>query len=271
MALDFPNIDPVAIALGPLAIRWYALAYLAGFLLGWRYALYLVGLYKTPRPSREDVDDFITWAILGVLLGGRLGYVFFYQLPFYLQNPGEILQVWHGGMAFHGGVVGVITALILFSFYKKTPLLRLCDLASAAAPIGVFFGRITNFINGELYGRVSNVPWAVKFPRGGELPRHPSQIYESLTEGLLLFLILCALMHSEKIRRYPGIVSGVFLIGYASFRSFAELFREPDEQLGFIVGHISMGQALSLPMALFGLCVIVYALRKGPQNHEKPA
>ncbi|MGQ0526699.1 MAG: prolipoprotein diacylglyceryl transferase [Alphaproteobacteria bacterium] len=271
MALPFPDIDPVALAVGPLVIRWYALAYLAGFLLGWGYALYLARLYMTPHPNREDVDDFLTWAILGVLLGGRLGYVLFYQFPFYLQNPEQVLQIWHGGMAFHGGVVGVILALIFFSLYKKVPLLKMCDLASAAAPIGVFFGRITNFINGELFGRASDVPWAVTFPRGGELPRHPSQIYESLTEGLLLFLILCVAMHNKKIREYPGIVSGIFLICYAGFRSFVELFREPDAQLGFIIGHISMGQLLSLPMALFGLCVIIYALKKGPKVHAEPA
>lgn len=266
MALDFPPLNPVALAVGPFSVRWYALAYLAGFILGWRYILYLAAKYYPDRPNKTDIDDYLTFAILGVLLGGRIGYVLFYQLAYYLQNPVQVFQVWHGGMSFHGGVIGVILSLILFAKIRKIPLLKLCDLASAAAPIGIFFGRITNFVNDELYGRVTDVPWAVKFPSGGYLPRHPSQIYESLSEGLLLFTLLFLAMRAPSLRQRPGVISGLFLIGYAMFRSFVELFREPDRQLGFILPYISMGQVLSLPMLLFGVGVIVYALR-----HDKSA
>lgn len=262
MALSFPNIDPVALAVGPLEIRWYALAYLAGFLFGWGYGIYITRLNPDKRPTREDIDDFIPWVIAGVILGGRLGYILFYQSAFYLENPLEIFKVWHGGMAFHGGIIGVITVLLLYSRMKKIPLFRLCDIAGCAAPMGIFLGRITNFINGELYGRVSDVPWAVVFPRGGDLPRHPSQIYQAGLEGLLLFLILFALLHVPAVRQRPGILSGVFLIGYGIFRSIGEMFREPDAQLGYIMEGITMGQVLSVPVILFGIGVLFFAFKK---------
>lgn len=261
--LNFPDIDPVAIAIGPLQIRWYALAYLAGFLLGWRYALRIAGRDKGVRPNSDDIDDFIPWVIAGVILGGRLGYILFYQFDFYMSHPLNVLKLWQGGMSFHGGIVGVIAVLLLYSRIKKIPALRLSDIASCAAPIGVFFGRLTNFINGELYGRASDVPWAVKFPAGGYVPRHPSQIYESFMEGFLLFLILFIAMRIDAVRNRPGILSGIFLIGYAAFRSISELFREPDAQIGFIFGHFSMGQLLSLPVVMFGLGVMIYALKQG--------
>lgn len=267
MALDFPAIDPVAISVGPLVVRWYALAYLAGFLGGWKYILYLVGKYQTEeqRPNVQDIDDFVPWVIIGVIFGGRLGYVLFYNLPYFLTAPHEILYIWEGGMSFHGGALMVIFAMIGFSIYRKVPLLRLTDLVCAAVPIGVFFGRITNFINGELYGRVSEVPWAVKFPAGDYLPRHPSQLYESALEGFVLFWILFFAFRNEKIREKHGIVSAIFLIGYGVFRMIVELFREPDEQLGFIFAHISMGQILCLPMIAFALCLIAYVLRRDRQ------
>ena len=190
MALEFPMIDPVAIALGPLQIRWYALAYLAGFLLGWRYCLRLAGWDAEHRPNREDIDDFLTWVIVGVILGGRLGYVLFYNFEYYLSTPLDALKVWHGGMSFHGGALGVIAALFIYPALKKFPPLRLCDIVCAAVPIGLFFGRIANFINAELYGRVTNVPWGIVFPNGGAEPRHPSQLYEAALEGAVLFVIL---------------------------------------------------------------------------------
>ena len=260
MAFDFPAIHPVAFSLGPLAVRWYALAYLAGFLLGWRYALWLAGLDKDKGPTKDHVDDFLPWTIVGVILGGRLGYILFYQPDFYFANPGEALKLWHGGMSFHGGALGVITALVVYPYIKKIPHLRLADIICACVPVGLFFGRIANFINGELYGRVSDVPWAVKFPAGGFEPRHPSQLYEAGLEGALLFLILFALIRSDAVRNRPGIVSGVFLLGYGLFRAFVEFFREPDEQIGLLMGLISMGQILSAPMMAAGAGLVIYAL-----------
>ena len=191
--IEFPNIDPVAFSLGPIDIRWYALAYLAGILLGWQYCMRLAGLDLEQKPSREDIDDFLPWAIAGVIFGGRLGYVLFYNLEFYLDNPSQILQLWQGGMSFHGGALGVILALIIYPFFKKIPHLRLADCVCASVPIGLLFGRIANFINGELFGRVTDSKFGMVFPHGGELPRHPSQLYEAVLEGAVLFLILFVL------------------------------------------------------------------------------
>ncbi|PJB71499.1 MAG: prolipoprotein diacylglyceryl transferase [Alphaproteobacteria bacterium CG_4_9_14_3_um_filter_47_13] len=260
MALQFPDIDPVALALGPLEIRWYALAYLAGFLLGWQYALSLAGRDKSGSSlDKKTIDDFLPWAIAGVILGGRLGYVLFYQPRFYWQDPLEALKIWHGGMSFHGGVLGVIFVMVVYAFLRKLPLLRLTDIICCTAPIGLFFGRIANFINAELYGRITNVPWGVVFPHGGDLPRHPSQLYEAALEGLVLFLILFLLVHYTKLRDRPGFLSGLFLIGYGSARIFIEQFREPDSYLGFIAGHLTMGQLLCIPMILGGLFLLFYS------------
>jgi phosphatidylglycerol:prolipoprotein diacylglycerol transferase len=261
MIFEFPNIDPVAFSIGTLSVRWYALAYMAGFLLGWKYCLYLAGLDKSQRPSKEDIDDFVPWAILGVILGGRLGYVLFYQFDLYMADPLSAFKVWEGGMSFHGGALGVILALIVFPIRKKIPKFRLSDMVCAAVPIGLFFGRFANFINGELYGRYSEVPWAIVFPSGGDIPRHPSQIYEALLEGGVLFLILFVLIRNERVRNHPGVVSGVFLAGYGLFRAFVEFFREPDIQIGLIGGMVSMGQVLSLPMIVVGAGLTIYALR----------
>lgn len=265
MALTFPNIDPVAIAIGPLQIRWYALAYLAGILAGWAYAIYIAkkdegrGL----RPNRNDIDDYLPFAVLGVILGGRLGYVLFYQPAHYLANPMEILQVWTGGMSFHGGVLGVVISIIAYALIKKIPMLRLGDLFAVCCTFGLFFGRIANFINAELFGRVTDAPWGMVFPGGGAEPRHPSQLYEAALEGLLLFIILSVLMHREWVRSRPGIVIGTFLIGYGFSRMFVELFREPDWYLGFVAGPFTMGQLLCMPMIVIGAGFITYALKKG--------
>lgn len=263
MALNFPDIDPVAIAVGPLQIRWYALAYLVGILLGWIYARYNVkrDAARGLRPNADDLDDFLPYAVLGVILGGRLGYVLFYQPAYYFSNPGEIFQVWNGGMSFHGGASGVIIALILYSLLKKIPLLRLSDIACASVPIGLFTGRLANFINGELYGRPADVPWAMVFPSGGEYPRHPSQLYEAALEGALLFIVLGLLIRNEKIRQKAGIISGVFLMGYGVSRFTVEFFREPDSYLGFLAGGMTMGQLLCIPMVLFGMIVTAYGFR----------
>ena len=259
---DFPNIDPVAISLGPFDVRWYALAYLAGFLVGWWYCLRLAGLDDEKRPDRNDIDDFLPWVIGGVILGGRLGYVLFYNFEYYAANPIDALKIWQGGMSFHGGALGVILALIIYPYIHKIRHLRLADCICASVPIGLFFGRIANFINGELYGRVTDSSWGMVFPRGGALPRHPSQLYEAALEGGVLFVILFIMMRVEAVRNRPGIVSGVFLAGYGTFRAIVELFREPDAHIGFIGGAATMGQILSVPMILAGAGLVIYAIVK---------
>jgi len=258
-AIPFPALDPVAISLGPFAIRWYALAYIVGLLIGWRYCLLLAG--RPPHiAARQDVDDFLVWATLGVVLGGRIGYVLFYKPGYYIYHPLEALYVWHGGMSFHGGAIGVTVAILLFTRARRIPLFAFSDIISEAIPIGLFFGRIANFVNGELFGRPSNVPWAMIFPYGGPVPRHPSQLYEALCEGILLFLLLFA---AERLgaRRRPGIVTGLFLAGYAVARMSGELCREPDPQLGFLIFGTTMGQLLSIPMLIVGALIIGWALR----------
>ena len=254
-AIPFPAIDPVLISIGPLAIRWYSLAYIAGILLGWRYIVSL----SARKPGVIDaaaIDDLIVWLVFGIILGGRLGYVLFYKPGYYLMNPIEAAYVWEGGMSFHGGALGVILAMALFARKRGIDLLRLADMVACAAPIGLFFGRIANFINGELFGRPSDVAWAVVFPRGGPEPRHPSQIYESFLEGLVLFLILAALWRYTRLRDRPGALGGVFLLGYGAFRLFVEFFREPDAHLGFLFGGVTMGQLLSLPLVIVGVWLV---------------
>lgn len=268
MVLEFPNIDPVAFSVGPLVIRWYALAYLAGFLLGWQYILYISGLDKDRKAyertiHKTDIDDFFSWGILGVIVGGRCGYVLFYQPKLYWMDPWEIPQIWHGGMSFHGGMLGVIVAMVVFTLVRKMPLLRLADMLSCAVPIGLFFGRIANFINGELFGRTTEVPWGMVFPYGGEFARHPSQLYEAGLEGLLLAVILAVLVHIRGVRDRPGLLSGVFLCLYGMARIFIELFREPDLQIGFLMDYFTMGQVLSVPMVFGGLILIIHAFLSG--------
>ena len=258
LAIPFPAIDPVAISLGPVAIRWYALAYIVGLLIGWRYCLALAA-----RPpymvGRQDVDDFLVWATLGVVLGGRIGYVLFYKPGYYVFHPLEALYVWHGGMSFHGGALGVTIAIVWFTRARKIPLFAFSDIITEAIPIGLFFGRIANFINGELFGRPAQVPWAMVFPNGGSMPRHPSQLYEALMEGLLLFLILRVLMLRFGVYRRPGMVIAWFLTGYGAFRFIGEFFRDSESK---IAGWFSMGQALSLPMWAAAAFFFWYALTR---------
>lgn len=268
MAIPFPMIDPVLIELGPLQIRWYALAYIAGILLAWYYAKYMASRANlwpaNERPVTSlELDDFILWATLGIIIGGRLGYVLFYNFEAYLANPSEILAVWNGGMAFHGGFLGVTLAMILFASRRKRSLLSLFDLIAMAAPFGLFFGRIANFINSELWGRVTEVPWGVVFPNGGPLPRHPSQLYEAVLEGTLLFIILFVLVRTTQALKKPGMTAAVFAILYGVFRSLVELVRVPDEQIGYLSFGTTMGMWLSVPMILAGLTLFVYALKKG--------
>ena len=266
-AIPFPAIDPVAVAIGPFVVRWYALAYIVGLLLGWRYCLVLAD--RPPRlVERRDIDDFLVWATLGVVFGGRIGYVLFYQPGYYLQHPIEALYLWHGGMSFHGGALGVTLAILLFTRARRLPVLAFSDVIAEAIPIGLFFGRIANFINGELFGRETDIPWAMVFPNGGPVPRHPSQLYEAVCEGLLLFLLLLLAEH-RGARQRPGIVTGLFLIGYAVARMSGELFRQPDAQLGFLVFGTTMGQLLSIPVLIAGFILIWWA-RRQPASTAAP-
>jgi phosphatidylglycerol:prolipoprotein diacylglycerol transferase len=264
--LLFPNLDPVAIQIGPLAIRWYALAYIVGIILSWRLMRRLVA--QSPEiATTAQVDDFVSWATLGVVLGGRIGYCLFYQPSVYLADPIGILRVWTGGMSFHGGMLGVTIAILLFCRRYRIPILGFSDRLAVCAPIGLGLGRVANFINGELWGRPASdwLPWAMKFPRTPECPsfpeiciaRHPSQVYQALMEGLILFLIMFLLSRREAIRARFGLLTGIFLIGYGVARITGELFREPDEFLGFLWFGATMGQLLSLPMVAAGLWLVL--------------
>jgi phosphatidylglycerol:prolipoprotein diacylglycerol transferase len=268
-AIAFPTIDPVLIQIGPLALRWYALAYIAGLFAGMVYMRRLVK--QSPAlMTKAQVDDLFLWVLGGVILGGRLGYVVFYKPGTYLSDPLAILRTWEGGMAFHGGLVGVIIAILLFARHAKVNKWYVGDGVACAVPIGLGLGRLANFINGELWGRPApDVPWAMVFPGAGEIPRHPSQLYQALLEGLVLFVILFLLRRNEAIRNRPGILMGCFLIGYGAFRVFGELFREPDTFIGFLPGGTTMGQWLSVPMILFGLFAIWRARRVGPVAAKK--
>ena len=267
LAIAFPVFDPVAIQLGPIAIRWYALAYIGGIVLGWIYARSLVKkerLWGGPAPiSLPQLDDFILWVTIGIIVGGRTGYVLFYNPAFFFQHPAEILQLWNGGMSFHGGFLGCVAAVMLFARKNGISILSLGDITTAVAPIGILLGRIANFINSELWGRPadSSVPWAMVFPNGGPLPRHPSQLYEAGLEGILLFLILAVMIRMGALKR-PGLILGSFIAIYGLARITGEFFREPDPQLGFLWGGLTMGMLLSVPMIIAGAILIVMARRR---------
>ena len=254
------GLDPVLVHIGPLAIRWYSLAYLSGILLGWWYLLKLVAQPGAPM-ARRHADDMVFYATLGIILGGRLGYVLFYRPDFYFHNPLDIVKLWDGGMSFHGGVIG--TSLGIFYLARKENLswLRIHDYVACCVPFGLGFGRLANFVNGELWGKATDVPWAVIFPTGGPIPRHPSQIYEALLEGVLLFLVLAWAFWKTDARYQPGKLVGLFLLGYGLSRFFVEFFREADEQLMEFarVTHNHMGQWLSLPMIIGGIWLIATA------------
>jgi len=251
--LLFPQFDPVIVQIGPFGIRWYALAYIAGLVLGWRLLRIMVRLAPTVATPTQ-ADDFLTWATLGVVLGGRLGYVLFYQPGLYFSHPAMILAVWEGGMSFHGGALGVIIAIIWFCIRNQIPMLGFADRVVVCVPIGLFFGRIANFINGELWGRLAPdwLPWAMIFPSGGPGPRHPSQLYEALLEGMVLFVVMLMLVRKQSVRARFGVLSGAFLVGYAIARSTCEIFRQPDVFLGYLIGSVTMGQLLCIPMLIAG-------------------
>jgi len=265
LLIPYPAVDPVLVNIGPLPIRWYALSYIAGLILGWAYARFLVGRDRfwngVPRPSVSSIDDLIVYIAVGIIFGGRIGYVLFYNLNFYAENLAEIPMVWKGGMSFHGGLAGAALAAWLFARRQKVSVFTVADISAASAPIGIGLARIANFIKPELWGRPTDVPWAMIFPGAGPLPRHPSQLYESGLEGFALFGLLYAAVRLGALR-YPGAVAGLFAIGYGSARIFCEFFRQPDPQLGFLFGGATMGMLLSLPLIAAGLLCLLHAWRK---------
>lgn len=260
----FPEIGPVAFSLGPFAVRWYALAYIGGLLFAFAYMKRLVGnpaLWggKPASVTVAQLDDLFVWGVLGVILGGRLGYVLFYEPLVFLHNPLQAFAIWQGGMSFHGGFLGVVVACVIFARRNGLRLDRLLDLGGASVPVGLGLGRLANFVNGELYGRTSDVPWAIVFPGAGPLARHPSQLYEAALEGLALFLAARVATHVFGSLRHPGMTAGVFALGYAASRIIVEKFREPDVQLGFLAGPLTMGMLLSVPLGLVGIWLLIRA------------
>jgi phosphatidylglycerol---prolipoprotein diacylglyceryl transferase len=248
------NLDPVAFQIFSLEIRWYSIAYIAGISLGWLYCRKEIIKDKN---LLNLFDDFITYLILGVILGGRLGYVLFYNLKFYLENPIEIFMIWNGGMSFHGGLIGVIFAAQLFSQRNKINKFIFLDLVALSAPIGIFFGRIANFINSELYGRPTDLPWSVKFTLIDNISRHPSQLYEAILEGIVLFFVLKYFVKKEFLKK-PGQISALFLIFYSLFRFIAEFFRTPDLQIGYFILNFTIGQFISIIFLIFGVILFIY-------------
>lgn len=260
--MNFPDISPVAFEIGPLVVRWYALAYVAGILLAYRYIRWLDNRTSTPLLNEKAREDLVLYAVIGIILGGRLGYTLFYNSAYYFHNPIEILHIWQGGMAFHGGLLGVIVAFYLFARRFKLDFLALMDRIAVAAPIGLLLGRLANFVNGELYGRVTDVAWGVVFPRGGAVARHPSQLYEAALEGIVLGLVLWFLATRTRALHYRGLLGGIFVAGYGAARFAVEFFREPDSQLGTLALGFTMGQWLCMPMLLIGVGAMVTAHRR---------
>ncbi|HEY8616657.1 prolipoprotein diacylglyceryl transferase [Phenylobacterium sp.] len=259
--MPFPDLDPVLVQIGPFAIRWYALAYVAGILLGWRYAVALVRdsrlwINRPPPVTVEQIDDLILWVTIGIIVGGRLGHVLFYTPGIIAEDPVQVFQVWKGGMSFHGGAIGVFIGMIIFAWRNRIDLWRLGDVVSPVVPIGLFFGRIANFINGELWGRPTDVPWAFVFPAAGPEPRHPSQLYEAALEGVLLFLVLAWAVYRAKLLNRRGVVMGLFVAGYGLIRVSLETVREPDVYMPDFPLGLTMGMMLSIPMILWGAWLI---------------
>ena len=262
------NADPVAFSIGPLEVRWYGLAYLAGMLLGLSYAKWIVRrIFITDKTSitTQHLDEIFIWIVLGIIFGARIGYIIFYQPSLILINPLSLIAIWEGGMSFHGGAIGVILALIFFSKIKRISLLQLGDVVCSVVPIGLFFGRLANFINSELWGKTTSMPWGVIFTNAGPTPRHPSQLYEAALEGILILIILFILIKKDYLK-YKGFISGSFLFLYAAFRIFIENFREPDAHIGYIYNFITMGMILSIPLLIAGLILIIYSIRVNGKN-----
>ncbi len=253
----FPEFDPVALQIGPVAIRWYALSYIVGILLAWRYCIWCAQL--TPqRVQRGQLDDLMFWCTIGIILGGRLGQVLLWEPGYYLAHPLDILKIWQGGMAFHGGLIGVILAIVLYARSQKLSPFAFGDIIAASTPIGLFLGRVANFVNGELVGRPTDLPWGIIFPQFGNMPRHPSQLYQAALEGIILFAFLFWAVRQRWIRERLGMMTGLFFMGYAVARAIGEVFREPEVDLGGF-NFVTWGQILSVPMFAIGLYL---ALRK---------
>ena len=269
-AITFPAIDPVAISIGPVAVHWYGIGYVVSILFGWWFAKRLVAnsaLWpESGSPIRpEDIDDFLTWAVVGIIGGGRLGYVLFYNFSYYLQNPLQIPAVWDGGMSFHGGTLGTILAMILFARSRGFSAFSLLDVISVSSCMGLFLVRIANFINSELWGRTTDVAWGVIFPNGGPDPRHPSQLYESFLEGAVLFAILCFFIFRHRKLGSPGFIGGAWVFGYGMARIFVEFFRQPDAHIGYLAGNwLTMGMILSLPMLAIGAWGMITSRNRTP-------
>ena len=263
--LPFPAISPTLIQLGPFAIRWYALAYIAGLIVGWALIRAIVAREAlwggAARPNRDSIDDLLAYCAVGVIVGGRLGNVLFYDPAYYLAHPIEIFKLWEGGMAFHGGLIGALIGVAAFARRYEAPVLSVMDLASLAAPIGIFFGRFANFIKPELWGRPTDAAWAMIFPGSDGQPRHPSQIYEALLEGLALFAVLSILARCGALRR-PGLIAGAFALLYAAARTFCEFYRDPDPRLEDLGDGLTMGMVLSAPLVIIGLGLIGWSLHR---------
>jgi len=265
------NFDPVLIDLGFFQVRWYSVAYVLGIVIGWAYAIKIIKIttlnqYNFQQIKKSNFDDLLIYIVLGIVIGGRLGYVVFYNLEYYSQNIIEIFKVWHGGMSFHGGLVGVIISIFLFSKKEKINFFKLSDIVACVSPIGLFFGRIANFINGELYGKISTLPWSIIFLNAGNAARHPSQIYEAILEGIVLFVLINFLAFKKHLIFKSGYISSFFLISYSIFRIFSENFREPDQHLGYFFNYFSMGTLLSFITLIAGL-IIIYFIKKNELNN----
>ena len=264
------NFDPVLIDLGLFQIRWYSLAYILGIVIGWAYAIQIIKFstkneYGFQSVTKPQFDNLIIYLILGIILGGRFGYIFFYNFEYYTQNLFEILKLWQGGMSFHGGLLGVIISIIIFSKKTKNNFFKFSDIVACVAPIGILLGRLANFINGELYGKISTLPWSVIFPDGGNVSRHPSQIYEAVLEGVVLFILINYLAFKRKLIFKTGYISGIFLVLYSILRILSESFREPDIHLGYFFNYFSMGTILSFITFLAG-CIIIFFLKNEQNN-----
>jgi phosphatidylglycerol:prolipoprotein diacylglycerol transferase len=265
LAIPYPKIDPTAFAIGPFSVRWYALAYVAGLVFAWWHVRQVVATRPASKRLMQpkDVDDLLFWATLGVVLGGRIGYVLFYKPGYYINNLDEVLSLWKGGMSFHGGLIGVVLAMTWIARSRKLVMLSVYDLGAVATPIGLFLGRMANFINGELWGRPSDVPWAMVFPADPQqLPRHPSQLYQGFLEGLVLFAFLWIVRKRTDALSRPGELAGWFAAGYGVARITGEFFREPDAQLGYLVGPVTMGMVLSVPVIAVGAFLIWRARKR---------
>ena len=261
------NFDPVLVDLGFIQIKWYSLAYIAGILLGWMHIIRIIKnqKYYPKKITISDIDETIIYLIIGIILGGRLGYIIFYNLEHFSKNLVDIFKLWQGGMSFHGGLIGVVVSVFVYSKIKKVNFLNFTDLISCAAPIGILFGRIANFINGELYGKFSLMPWAVIFPDSGNFSRHPSQIYEAILEGFVLFLLINYFALKKQFLLKTGYVSALFLMLYSVFRIFSEYFREPDMHIGYLFNYFSMGTLLSI-ITFFAGCLIIFFIRENEKN-----